>query len=82
VKAKVLLNSSNPIIGPKVEISPRAFTLRVKAENRKNIFFPSAPKLLINAELYGLVLGPRLKKGSNEFEKPIYNPWGQCSSIH
>jgi hypothetical protein len=33
------------------------FTLGVKAEIEK-IYFQSAPKLLINAELYGLVLAP------------------------
>jgi hypothetical protein len=52
--------SSIPI-GAKVEISPKDFPLGVKAEREKN--FSICPKLLINAELYGLVLAPRLKKG-------------------
>jgi hypothetical protein len=38
------------------------FTLGVKAEREKKNF-SICPKLLINAELYGLVLAPRLKKG-------------------
>jgi hypothetical protein len=40
---------------------PKGFTLRVKAVIEKNssIF----PKLLINNELYGCALAPRLKKG-------------------
>jgi len=45
-------------IGAKVEISPIGFTLVVKAELEK--IFSICPKLLINAELYGLVLAPRL----------------------
>jgi hypothetical protein len=36
------------------------FTLRVKAEIENN--FSISPKLLINTELYGCVLAPRLKK--------------------
>ncbi len=59
VKANVQLKSSIPI-GAKLEISPNGFTLRVKAEILK--FFSICPKLLINAEFYGLVLAPRLKK--------------------
>jgi hypothetical protein len=46
-------------------LAPKGFTVGVKAE----IFFKcfqSAPKLLINAELYGLVLAPRLKKDTME----------------
>jgi hypothetical protein len=45
-------------IGAKVEISPIGFTLVVKVELEK--IFSICPKLLINAELYGLVLAPRL----------------------
>jgi hypothetical protein len=45
----------------KVEInSPKGFTLGVKAEIEK--IFSIYLKLLINAELYGLVWTPRLKK--------------------
>jgi hypothetical protein len=42
--------------------------------------FSICPKLLINVELYGLILAPRLKNDTNEFEKPIFNPWGQTTS--
>jgi len=48
----------------KVEISPNGFTLRVKGELEK--IFLICPKLLINAELYGLVLAPRLEKGYHQ----------------
>jgi hypothetical protein len=55
-------NQSIPT-GLKVEIGPKGFTLRgVKAEIEKNIF-NLPPSLLINAELYGLILAPRLEKG-------------------
>jgi hypothetical protein len=37
------------------------FILRVKVEIEK--IFSICPKLIINAELYGLVLAPRLKTG-------------------
>jgi hypothetical protein len=57
--ANVQPKSSIPI-GAKVEISPKGFTLGVKADIEKN--FSICPKLLINAELCGLVLAPRLKK--------------------
>jgi hypothetical protein len=59
VKANVQLKSSTPI-GAKVEISSKEFTLGVKAERgKKNSIYS---KLLINAELYGFVLTPSLKK--------------------
>ncbi len=80
VKANVQLKSNIPI-GAKVEISPKGFTLRIKAEIEKT--FSTCPKLRINAELYGLVLAPRMKKGYHQiWEEPICNPWGQCSSIY
>jgi hypothetical protein len=81
VKANVQLKSSIPI-GAKVEISPKEFTLGVKAEIEK--IFSICLKLLIrNAELYGFVLTPSLKKKDNmEFGKPICNPWDLCSSIY
>jgi hypothetical protein len=44
-----------------VEISHEGFTLGVKAELEK--IFSICPKLLIDAELYGLALAPRLGKG-------------------
>jgi hypothetical protein len=59
VKANVQLKS-NILIGAKVEISLKGFTLKVKAEIEK--IFPICPKLLINAELCGLVLAPRPEK--------------------
>ncbi len=60
VKANVQLESSIPI-DAKVEISHKGFALGVKAEiPKKN--FSICPKLLINAELYGLVLALRLEK--------------------
>jgi hypothetical protein len=52
--------NSSILIGAKVEISPKGFTLGVKAEIEKS--FSICPKLLINAEHYGLVLAPRQKK--------------------
>jgi hypothetical protein len=49
---------------------PKDFTLGVEAEIEK--IFPICPKLLINAEPYGLVLVPRLiKKDTNSFGKQI-----------
>jgi hypothetical protein len=45
----------------KVEIGPKGFTLGVKAEIEK--IFSIYPELLINAELYGLVLASRPTKG-------------------
>jgi hypothetical protein len=45
----------------KVEMSHKGFGLGAKTE--REIFFSICPKLLINSELYGIVLGPRLKKG-------------------
>jgi hypothetical protein len=45
----------------KLKSAPKGFTLGVKAEieEKKNSI---CPKLLINAELYSLVLSPSLKK--------------------
>jgi hypothetical protein len=61
VRAKFQPKSSIPI-GAKVEISLKGFTLGVKGSNSKNLF-SICPNLLINAELYGLVLlVPRLQK--------------------
>ncbi len=56
VKANVQLKSSNTI-GAKVETSPKGFTQGIKVE----IFFIiNMPQ--VYAELYGLVLAPRVKK--------------------
>jgi hypothetical protein len=73
VKATVKPKSSIPI-GVKVEISPKGFTLGVKPETQ--FFFSICPKLLINAELDGLVLGPRLKKGYHQIWEANLQPLG------
>jgi len=80
--------NSNQIIpiGAKVEISHEGF----RAEIEK--IFSICPKLLINAELYGLILAQRLKKGNQLICKANSQPLGpmfqhllisehQCSSI-
>jgi len=66
------------LLWPSCLDSEAHFTLGVKAETNK--IFSICPKLLFNVELYGLVLTPRLKKDTNEFGKPICNPWGQTIS--
>jgi hypothetical protein len=66
--------SSIPI-GAKVEISLKSLTQGVKAEiEKKN--FSICPKLLINAELYGLLLAPRLKKGYHQIWEANLQPLG------
>jgi hypothetical protein len=65
--------SSIPI-GAKVEISPKGFTLGVKAELEK--VFSICRKLLLNAELYGLVLAPRLEKGCHPIWEANLHPLG------
>jgi len=67
----------------KLKSTPKDFTLGVKAEREKKNF-SICPKLLINAELYGLVLDPRLQKGipsnlGGQFATPGAN---QCSRIY
>ncbi len=74
VRANVQPKSSIPI-GAKIEISPKGFTLGVKAELQKNLFNVT-PKLLINAELYGLVLAPRVDKGHHQICKANLQPLG------
>jgi len=54
----------------KVEISVKGCTLRVKAEIERN--FSNVPQ--VNAELYGLVLAPRLKKGYHEIWEANLQP--------
>jgi hypothetical protein len=71
VRANVQPKSSIPIGAKDKEINPKGFTLGVKAE--REFFFSTCPKLLINAELYGLVLAPRLKKNTIKFEGSICN---------
>jgi hypothetical protein len=39
-------------------------------------------QVTINAELYSLLLAPRLKKETMEFRKQICNTWAQCSCIN
>ncbi len=48
------------------------FTLGVKAEIEKN--FSICPKVLINAELYGCVLVPRLKKENHPIWEANFGP--------
>ncbi len=57
---------SNIPFGAFTEISPKGFTLGVKAENDFNL------------TLYGPGLAPRLKKYTSQLERPICNPGGQC----
>jgi hypothetical protein len=71
VRADVQSKSSIPI-GPKVELGPKGFTVGVKAEIEK-IEKSICSKVLINAELYGLVLAPRLK---NDTMEPNLQPLG------
>jgi hypothetical protein len=59
VRANVEPKSSIPI-GAKVGINPKGFTLGIKSDSFFKKF--NLPQILINAELYGLVLAPRLKK--------------------
>jgi hypothetical protein len=66
VKAKVELKSSIPI-GAITEISPKGFTIGVKAEKGSNFF---------NLPLYHPNLAPRQKKGTFQVGGPICNPWG------
>jgi hypothetical protein len=63
----------------KMKSTPKGFILGVKIEIEK--IFSICPKLLINVELYDFILAPRLKKDSNEFGKPICNPWCHCLFI-
>ncbi len=73
MRADIQPKSSIPI-GAKVEISPKGFTLGVKAEIEK--IFSICPKLLINAELDGHVLAPRLKKGYHLIWEANLQPLG------
>jgi len=57
-----------------VEINPKGFRLGVKAELEK--IFSICLKLLINAELYGLVLAPRLEKGYHQIWEANLQPLG------
>ncbi len=74
----------------KLKSPPKGFTLGVKAEIGKNKI-SICPKLQINAELYGLVLAPRLKKGYHQLWEANLQPlgpmfqhllvtWGQTTS--
>jgi hypothetical protein len=65
---------SSIAIGAKVEISLQGFTSRNQGFREKN--FSICPKLLINAELYELVLAPRLKKGYHQILEANLQPLG------
>ncbi len=75
VKPNVQLKSSIPI-GAKIEISPKGFTLGVKAEI-ENFNLSQCWTLWP-------CIGPKVEKGIplNWFGKPICNPWGQGSNIY
>jgi hypothetical protein len=73
VRANIHPKSSIPI-GPQVEISPKGFTLGVKADI--DFFFSICPKLVINAEHYGLVLASRQKKGYHQIWEDNLQPLG------
>jgi hypothetical protein len=71
VRANVRPKSSI-LIGAKAEISPKGFTLEVKAEIEKN--FSICLKLVTSAEHYGLVLAPRHKKGYHQIWEDSLQP--------
>ncbi len=80
VKTNVQLKSCIPI-GAKVEISPKGFTLGLKAENR--IFFSICPQVTNKCWTLCPCIGAKAeKKYIMEFGKRICNPWSQCSSIY
>jgi hypothetical protein len=64
-----------------VEMSPKGFTVGVKAEIEKKLF--NLPQVLINAELYDVVLAPRQKKKDTILiGRAICNPWDGRSGIY
>jgi hypothetical protein len=58
----------------KLKSAPTGFTLGVKAELKKS--FSSCPKLLINVELYDLVLTPRLENRYHQTWEANLQPLG------
>jgi hypothetical protein len=61
-KSRPIFNSNQAfLLVQKLKSAAKGFRLRVKAEIEK--IFSICPALRINAELDGLVLGPKLKKG-------------------
>ncbi len=71
-------STQNPafLLVQKLKSAPRAFTLGVKAKMGKKKF-SICPKLLINAEIYGLVLlAPRLEKGYHQIWEANLQPLG------
>jgi hypothetical protein len=58
----------------KLKSAPKGFTLRDKAELEK--IFSICTKLLINAEIYGLVLAPKLEKGYHRIWVANLQPLG------
>jgi len=70
-----MFNSNHAfLLMQKLKSAPKPFTLGVKAEIEK--IFPICPKILITAELYGLVLAPKAEKRIPSNLGPICNPWG------
>jgi hypothetical protein len=62
------------LLMPQLKSAPKCFTLGVKAEIEKK--FSICTNLLINAELYGCVLAPRLNKGYRRFWEANLEPLG------
>ncbi len=73
VRANVEPKSSIPN-GAKVKISPKRFPLGVKVELEKKLV--DLPKVVIIAELYGLVFTPRLKKRYHQIWEANLQPLG------
>ncbi len=94
-----LHQESGPIFNPnpaflsvqKLKSAPRALYQESRLKQEKN--FSICPKLVINAERYGLILAPRLKKGYHQIWEANLQPLRpmlqhllisspQCSSIY
>jgi hypothetical protein len=60
----------------KLKISPKGFTLGAKAliigKKKKKTFQSVCPKLLINAELYGLCIGPKADQKKKGYHHGIW----------
>jgi hypothetical protein len=56
------------------KLKSAAMALHYESRLNSKKTFSICPKLLINAERYGLILAPRLDKGTIEFGRPICNP--------
>jgi hypothetical protein len=63
------------------ELGPKGFYTRSQRLKYRNKIFSICPKLLIKAELYGLVSAPRLKKDTMEANLQQHLG-GQCPSFY